>query len=92
MPPVLAAWSLNHWTTAGVTVLFYFRRMFVFHNQAENSEHNDYILLNLCSITDSVDKRLNKLQEILKDREAWCAAGHGVAKSQTQLSEQRPFL
>ena len=38
------------------------------------------------SITDSVDMSMSKLQETLKDREAWCATVHGVAKSQTQLS------
>ena len=38
-------------------------------------------------ITDSVDMHLNKLQEIVKDREAWHAEVHGVTKSQTQLSE-----
>ena len=37
----------------------------------------------LGSITDSMDMNLNKLQEIVGDREAWCAAAHGVAKSQT---------
>ena len=35
---------------------------------------------------DSVDMSLSKLQEMVKDREAWCATVHGVAKSQTQLS------
>ena len=40
----------------------------------------------LDSITDSTDMNLRKLQEIVKDREAWSAAVHGVAKSQTRLS------
>ena len=37
----------------------------------------------LDSITDSMDINLSKLQEIVKDRETWCAAVHGVPKSQT---------
>ena len=37
-------------------------------------------------ITDSMDVILSKLQEMVKDREVWNAAVHGVAKSQTQLS------
>ena len=40
----------------------------------------------LDGIIDSIDMSLSTLQEIVKDRGAWIAAVHGVAKSQTQLS------
>ena len=41
----------------------------------------------LDGIADLMDMSFSKLREIVKDREAWCAAVHGITKSRTQLSD-----
>ena len=53
----------------------------------ENKRIREWAEDKIVSITDSMDMNLSKVQETVKDREAWCAAVHGVSKSRTRLRD-----
>ena len=73
----ILAWRIP-WTVHGVAKSWTRLMDFHFHHQGRPFETN--------SITDSMDMNLSKLQELVKDRETWRAAVHGVTESLTQFS------